>query len=121
MADNVTEQNEAKTEQPSAVMAGENGSELLTKETASKVEEVAAAEEIAVTEEIEVTGFKKRKADERKKNSSQQIGHACVGLVLPSPRFTPRYLLLNNKPIVLSLFSTVLHSRNLRLNAHVFQ
>ena len=64
----MTEQNEAKTEQASEVMEGENGSELLTKETALKVEEVATAEEIGVTEEMEVRLVLKRKA-ERKKNS----------------------------------------------------
>ena len=54
MADTTAEQNEGKTEQPSEVTDGENGSELLTKETAMKVEEPAAAEEAGATEEIEV-------------------------------------------------------------------
>lgn len=54
MAENTAEQDEAKTEQPSEVMDDGNGSEVLAKENALKVEEFAAVEEIGAIEEIEV-------------------------------------------------------------------
>eukprot|EP00112_Aurelia_sp_Birch-Aquarium-sp1_P022405 Seg6301.1 transcript_id=Seg6301.1/GoldUCD/mRNA.D3Y31 product="Leucine-rich repeat and guanylate kinase domain-containing protein" protein_id=Seg6301.1/GoldUCD/D3Y31 len=53
MAENTAEQDEAKTEQPSEVMDDGNGSEVLAKENALKVEEFAAVEEIGAIEEIE--------------------------------------------------------------------